>query len=257
MTIKRHEKCFDVKIPNTCYLQELSLLRESMSYLSGNPVVVEFGPLFGGSTYALLSGLNGRGFVHSYDCFFYRDWMKVCTNHNYQLAYGVSFESITAANICQFKNYKLHKCDLIEEQIWSNGPIDYIHLDAMKSVWIGAATISVFFPHLKVGGYIFDQDLGYNPVQFAFMALTYYQYREYLEPVEICWPGTGVLFKVVKALPSREEIAAFANDEFNAPCSMLMDALGYLQQFHVYDFSRTHVNTAKPKTYNHNSPKDW
>jgi hypothetical protein len=250
--IKQYNDCYDPGVPNTCYLQELGLLKHSMSYLTGNPTVVEFGPLFGGSTYALLAGLKGRGFVHSYDCFFYRDWMGIKSTYN--LKYGEDFMEVTKNNLREFTNFELHRCDLIQPQVWDKGPIDFIHLDAMKSVWIAAATIPVFFPHLRVGGYVFDQDLGYNSVQFACMALTYYQYRDCLVPVELAWPGTGVLFKVVKPLPDRKQMELFVDDEFKAPIEFLVEALQYMQRFHIYDKDRINANPTKAGVHYYNSP---
>lgn len=252
MTVRRWTRSIRIPIPNTCFTTELSLLNEISILLSThNPTIVEFGTLLGGCTYAMAAGLNQRGMIHTFDNFKFQDWMHFLGQFD-GMKYGDSFRHIAEENLTKhFGNVRLYTCDLIGYQDWDE-PIDMIVIDAFKEIQIAEVTLPTFIPYLKKGGYLFDQDLGYNPVQFSYMVSFYYELRHKLKPVYLPWQGSGVMFEVVEPI-KREEVNYIICDRFNNFSSHLVLAYQYFMEMGVFDKERTNACKRKNELFS-NSP---
>lgn len=242
--------CYDAGVPNTCFQQELSLVKMMMRYLPDDATVVEFGPLFGGSTKAMLEGLNGKGMVYSFDTFKYSAWMDRMST--YGLKPGDCFQHVTQDNLKLYGNVTLCKCDLMQVQPWHK-PIDFMFVDAMKTIWVAEPTMKTFLPRLKVGGYVFDQDIGYNPVQFTCMLTLYYQLRDYLKPHTMPIPGTGILFQCVQPIPLLDDIIPH---EFRVSSKVVIEALQYFHDLGIFNKDRESDNFGKAKGGTVNAPEN-
>lgn len=243
----RHKK---VPVPNTCFSTEISLLNEAMILLEGEPTIVEFGTLLGGLTYAMAAGLNGRGTIHSYDVFEYQPWMNRVGGFDG----SNNFRHLTEKNLSCFSNVRLYETNLCGYQKWDQ-PIDMLVIDAFKDVRIAEVTIPTFFSQLKPGGYLFDQDLGYNPVQFSYMVTTYYQLRDYLIPQYLPWPGTGVLFQLSKQIPI-ELLNYIICDRFNTCGIDLLNAYKYFVNMDIFNPRRTDACSHKNQVFDNNSAQN-
>lgn len=235
VTISRDKR--KPKVISAAFQEEVSLVYEhcrSISkrpYSAGRPQVVEFGCMFGGLTCAALDGLNGVGVLDVFDNFIYRPWMD-CFGLPFKD--GESFQDIFLNAVKDYKNLYVHKVDYSENVIdyWSID-IDFLILDGIKDVNAAKNVIPRFLPFVPVGGYIFDQDIGYEPEHHYWMSLLYYGIRNYIELATLPWRGTGAMFRVKERIPKLllEEICKFDTN--------VGIAIQYWGEFDIYNPDRT------------------
>lgn len=226
--MKLHKEQRKPRVLSAAFQEEHSLVYELCREHKFNQVV-EFGTLFGGLTCSALDGMKDFGVLDAFDNFIYADWM----NHfGLPLKAGDLFRNIYDNAIKNYSNVVTHKHDFHNEFLW-NHPIDLLIVDGLKDVISSQVTVPAFYPFLKVGSYIFDQDLGYKPLMSYWMSQLYYGIRDFIEIVELPWQGTGVLFKVKRALP-KELLEIICRFDGNTEI-----AIQYFEEFNVFNSART------------------
>lgn len=151
------ESHFDAPpIPSMICAHEQRFIRYLMRHhYTGAGTVVDMGPLFGSSTYALLSGMS-NGCVHSYDLWqFCPDWENLLGR---SMPAGADVYPVFAANLSSMiSRVKPHKGDLLHQR-WNRNPIEILFVDAAKSSDLMLHIANEFFPSLLPGAYVLQQD---------------------------------------------------------------------------------------------------
>ena len=142
-------------------------------YAGGDAAIVDAGCFLGGSTAALLAGVRDRPErwqgppVASYDMFRVEPYMTekfFADEHAAEL--GDSFRARFDANIAGFDvPHVVYEGDITKIG-WSDGPIDVLFLDVLKSWEINDAMMRDFFPSLVPGRSVIvhqDYGWGFNP----------------------------------------------------------------------------------------------
>ena len=130
--------------------------------------IVEAGSFFGASTKAFVEGLKRnkslttgekQGRIHAFDKFEYGHWVHPRFIPRGVLQKGDSFLSYFEENLSADMDYvTLHIGDVIEAPQWEGGSIDILFLDICKTPKINDAVQDLFFPHLKPGSLLIQQD---------------------------------------------------------------------------------------------------
>ncbi|MCB0331545.1 MAG: hypothetical protein KDD70_17865, partial [Bdellovibrionales bacterium] len=162
----------------------------------GKGVIVELGSWLGGSTVALASGLSTNSYakgcplrtfdifggpIESPDCFF-TQWVE--NTSDYQ-----SLISATHQNLNTVK--------------WDGMPIEFLFVDAMKSVKLAESIVPQFYSALIPGeSYLIHQDYKFHLTPW--ILITSFRLREYFEPVLSPSDAYTVVFKNTSAIPRSE-----------------------------------------------------
>jgi len=129
------------------------------AYYTGAGALVDLGPLAGGSTYALASGLGDRsdGRIFSYDLWdFHRDWERFFAGKNLQP--GDDIMPLFLENVTPFRGRITAVKGDIAAQRWTGGPIEILFVDAAKTPEVMRHIANEFFPHLIRGAIVVHQD---------------------------------------------------------------------------------------------------
>ena len=90
----------------------------------------------------------------------------------------------------------------LEHARWDAGPIEWLFVDACKSVPLIEHVLRSFFPALIPGAVLVDQDFRFAWTPYVNVICAYYLLRDYLVPVTKTDQGSSVVFRVHKEIPS-------------------------------------------------------
>lgn len=155
---------------------------------SGDGCIVDLGPLPGGSTHALCSGVSlnpraaGRTRVHSYDLWrFHPDWQSFFPGQ--RLRRGDRVHPLFTRNLRAFGDMVVTHAGDLRGHRGSGEPIEILFIDATKSVELWRHMLLEFLPHCLPGGTpIVQQD--WACAQCPWIHITTARLSEYLVPVD-------------------------------------------------------------------------
>ncbi len=125
-------------------------------YYQGLGEIIDGGPLLGGSTMALASGLekNPRVLdkynrIHAYDIFVYHKYMaRVASRAGLELKEGDSLLPIFQSNTEKYEDFiEVTAGDFLQSQ-WNGKPVEILFIDLAKSWELNNYVIKEFFGHL-------------------------------------------------------------------------------------------------------------
>jgi hypothetical protein len=217
-------------IPTMLSKLERRLLYSLARDYAGEGAIVDAGSFLGGSTAALLAGVRDRPEpwsgppVASYDLFQVDEYMVpkfFADDRSVQL--GDSFRPRFDAHVARFGDvpHVVHEGD-ITKLGWSDGPIDVLFLDIVKSWEINDAVLRDFFPSLVPGrSVIVHQDYGWGDTPW--IPVTVELMRESLVLLDWMEWGTHVFF-VAEELPAKLLGYGVAGLELDRKVQLLEDA---------------------------------
>lgn len=171
----------------------------------GDGCIVDLGPLAGGSTYALCSGvaLNpraaGRTRVHSYDLWrFHPDWQSFFPGQ--RLRRGANVHPLFMKNLQGFRDTVVSHAGDILKYRWSGEPIEILFIDAAKSVKLWSHILREFLPHCVPGRTLIVQQ-DWVCAQCPWIHITTARLSEYLAPVDSPL-GATVAFLLRRPIPA-------------------------------------------------------
>jgi hypothetical protein len=202
-------------LPATPYSMLSDKEREYLQYFareeySGMGAIVDLGCWMGSSTVALADGVRQHSDlrirakrVHAYDIFLWQEWMTQLRyfDSTPQARYKIEdsfFDEFLRLTEPWKDNIEVHPGDLTA-MTWSDGPIEFLFIDAMKSWDLAGAIIRGFYPAAMPGRSILvHQDFS----AFAYwIHLTTYLFKDYFTPVYDI-PGSGsFVFKYTAQIP--------------------------------------------------------
>jgi hypothetical protein len=156
-----------LEVPRLVYDEELQLLYTLARDFAEGGAVVDAGCLLGGSTVPLLAGLRDRRWngppLVSYDRFRVEAYMiPLFFADDPGVSVGDSFRARFDRNVAGFGvSHRVFEGDVIEHG-WAGGPISILFLDLLKSWKVNDAVMRDFFPHLRPGSVIVQQDYGWG-----------------------------------------------------------------------------------------------
>jgi hypothetical protein len=217
-------------IPTMLSKLERRLLYSLARDYAGEGAIVDAGSFLGGSTAALLAGVRDRPEpwsgppVASYDLFEVDEYMVpkfFADERSVQL--GDSFRPRFDAHVARFGDvpHVVREGD-ITKLGWSDGPIDVLFLDILKSWEINDAVLRDFFPSLVPGrSVIVHQDYGWGDTPW--IPVTVELMRESLVLLDWMEWGTHVFF-VAEELPAELLGHGVAGLDLDRKVQLLEDA---------------------------------
>lgn len=172
-------------------------------HASGDGEIVDLGPLAGGSTHALCSGLAlnpaaGRTRVHAYDLWrFMPGWERFFPGA--ALRPGNDLHPFFQENLKAFANLIVEHPGGLARQRWSGEPIAILFVDAAKAAGLWRHIARQFLPSCVPGALVIHQD--WASAECPWIHLTMARLSEYLVPVDSP-EGGSVAFRVERAVPS-------------------------------------------------------
>ena len=171
--------------------------------VSGAGHIVDLGPLAGGSTHALCSGLAlnsaaaARTKVHSYDLWrFFPGWEPFFPGH--ALKAGDDLQELFRRNVGANQSLVVpHPGDLRRHR-WPGEPIEVLFVDAAKAPELWAHLLREFLPHCIPGALVLHQD--WVCAECPWIHLTTAALADYLVPVDSPDGGT-VAFRIERPVP--------------------------------------------------------
>jgi hypothetical protein len=172
--------------------------------VSGDGHIVDLGPLAGGSTHALCSGLalnpraSGRTRVHSYDLWrFLPGWESFFPGAALRL--GDNLHPLFARNLQAFGDVVVSHQGGLRRQRWGGEPIEILFIDVAKASGLWAHILREFFPRCIPGRtLIVHQD--WVSAECPWIHLTMARLSDYFVPVDSPEGGT-VAFRLERAIP--------------------------------------------------------
>jgi len=190
-------------IPSMMCPQELRFLHYiARHHYTGSGAIVDFGPLVGSSTYAFASGAFASGIsrakIFSYDL--WRVWRGLDASYTdgKELAVGDDLLPLFLRNTAPFRAMISPRKGSIMDFEWSDGPIEFMLIDAAKKPAIMRHIANEFFPHLLPGAIVIQQD--YIAAECPWLHICMIQMKEYFELIDSP-EGGSVCFRVVKPIP--------------------------------------------------------
>jgi hypothetical protein len=193
----------DMDVPGIDSIPSLMSPEESLylhwiarEYYEGVGEIFDGGPLLGGSTCALSSGLalnsrveNKHRRIHSYDLFLYAEYYMSPLFAGAGLKDGESFLPLFLKNTMQFKDYiDFHAGDVLTMD-WTAGPLEIAFMDLVKSREINDHLVKQLFGALIPGRSIVAQQ-DYFHFYCYWIHLTMEYLKEYFSIVESPYGGT-------------------------------------------------------------------
>lgn len=186
------------------------------NYLSGAGCIVDLGPLAGGSTHALCSGLAlnpgaaGRIPVHSYDLWhFFSGWEPFFPGVTPKV--GDDIHPLFRKNLEVYGDVVVaHPGDLRKHR-WNGGPIEILFIDSAKSLDLWTHILREFLPHCIPGRTLIVQQ-DWVCAECPWIHLTTARLSEYLVPVDSP-DGATVAFLLQHPIPR----AVLEEDDFLTP----------------------------------------
>jgi hypothetical protein len=177
----------------------------SRNRVQGDGCIVDLGPLAGGSTHALCSGvaLNpraaGRTRVHSYDLWrFHPDWQSLFPGQ--KLRRGASVHPLFMKNLQGFRDTVVSHAGDILKYRWGGEPIEILFIDAAKSPELWTHILREFLPHCVPGRTLIVQQ-DWVCAQCPWIHITTARLSEYLVPVDSPL-GATVAFLLRRPIPA-------------------------------------------------------
>lgn len=176
------------------------------SYFSGEGVIVDMGPLAGGSTHAIASGLalnpninQNKKIIYSYDLWdYFEDWAQFFPGDH--LVKGQDVYPFFKKNLGPYMRYvKPIKGD-IQSKKWSGEPIEILFIDAAKSPAIMQHIVNEFFPFLIPGkSIVIQQD--FCSAQCPWIHITMQKLRKYFTYIDSP-EGGSICYLFKEKIPS-------------------------------------------------------
>lgn len=173
------------------------------NYVSGAGCIVDLGPLAGGSTHALCSGLAlnpaaGRTRVHAYDLWrLFPGWEAFFPGEHLEIRDDL-LPSFTR-NLQAFSNRIISHPGHLGTHRWGGGPIEILFIDAAKAVELWTHILREFIPSCVPGkSLIVHQDWVCS--ECPWIHLTTARLSEYLVPVDSP-DGATVAFLLLRPIP--------------------------------------------------------
>jgi hypothetical protein len=224
-----------VGIPTMLSKMERRLLYSlARDYASPDAAIVDAGSFLGGSTAALLAGVQDRPEpwsgppVASYDLFQVDDYMvpKFFWDDP-SVRLRDSFRSRFDAHVERFHvPHVVHEGDITQIG-WSGGPIDVLFLDVLKSWEINDAVLRDFFPSLVPGrSVIVHQDYGWGDTPW--IAITVELMRESLVLIDWMEWGSHVFF-VESELPAELLERGVGGLDLDTKLTLIEQAAGHTE----------------------------
>lgn len=134
--------------------------------------VVELGCYLGGSTVAILDGLDQAGalstahkdakFVHSYDLFRANSYMVDHTLNFYGIKEGDSFYALYKELLGDRERYVASYAGDIMDVSWTGGVIKLLYVDMLWSWAVNSQVVKSFYTSLTPGSWLVHQDYVYS-----------------------------------------------------------------------------------------------
>jgi hypothetical protein len=172
---------------------------------SGAGAVVDLGPLAGGSTFALASGLaknlktSGSGSIHSYDLWeFYEDWQRFFKGK--RLSRLQNIEPDFLDNLGDLKRYVTpHRGDICKAR-WTGAPIEILFIDVAKVPAAMENIVREFYPNLIPHRSILIQQ-DFISAECPWIHVIQERLSEYFEVVDSP-DGGSVCFRPIRRIPA-------------------------------------------------------
>jgi hypothetical protein len=165
--------------------------------------VVDLGPLAGGSTHALCSGLAanpaalGRTQVHSYDLWrFFAGWERFFPGS--ALRPGEDLLPLFRRNLKEFAGMVVAHQGGLARQRWSGQPIEILFIDVAKTAELWRHVLREFFTCCMPGSLVVHQD--WVSAECPWLHLGMARLAGYFSPVDSPYGGT-VAFRLERAIP--------------------------------------------------------
>jgi hypothetical protein len=180
--------------------------------VTGSGAIVDLGCWLGSTTASLAMGLTSNQrraarstMIHVYDLFI---WDPRMAPHAQSIRFGPyeegdSFRAEFELVVRRWRErIAVHEGDL-ERESWTDGPIELLLVDAMKSWDLASHILRHFFPALTPEeGYLCHQD--FSHCFTPWIPLVSYRLRDYLEPVGDIPGSESLVFRLVRPLPAAE-----------------------------------------------------
>ncbi len=174
------------------------------NHVSGAGCIVDLGPLAGGSTHALCSGLAlnpraaGRTRVHAYDLWrFQHGWEPYFPGA--RLRAGDNLQPMFAKNLLAYSDVVVSHPGGLRKHRWSGDPIEVLFVDAAKSAELWDHTLTQFLPYCIPGRTLIVQQ-DWACAECPWIHLTTARLPEYFAPVDSP-AGGSVAFLLLRPVP--------------------------------------------------------
>jgi hypothetical protein len=177
---------------------------------TGQGAMVDLGSWFGSTTAALATGLSANRrpsarskAIHAFDQFRWEAWMDTYTDFAHFGPYrpGDSFLPEFEYVVEPWRGrIEIHEGDL-RRQSWTQGPIELLLVDAMKSWDLASHIVENFYTAMApTAGYIIHQD--YAHCFTPWIHLVSYRLRECFAPTADVLGSETVAFRLLRGVPS-------------------------------------------------------
>lgn len=220
----RRQRRLSNRFPGMTTLSERAYFKwHAQEIFTGEGAAVDLGSWLGSTTVTLAMGLDAnpaqaarRATLHAYDRFVWEPWMDWYADavHLGPYSPGESFLPEFEHTITPWRDrIEVHEGDL-REQMWCDGPIELLLVDAMKSHELAERIVLRFYGALTVGkGYIIHQDYGngYTP----WIHLVSYRFRHQLVAIQDVERSETMVFRVAAPLDDQLHAHNFDRASFN------------------------------------------
>lgn len=201
---------------------------------TGRGAIVEWGAWLGSLTSNYCDGLlvNGRrpsGIVaYAYDLFRWEQWCEDevrGTEHAGRLRIGESFADYFAALHERYRDFLVVRAADLSRERWSDGPIELIVNDAVKTLPIGKGAYTHFAPALLPGtGLIGNQDYLWSTD--SFLAVIHFLLRDFFSH-EYTVPDSCMVVFRCRREPDASVLQVLPDDLANVDRALLDDAFAW------------------------------
>lgn len=195
---------------------------------TGKGAILDLGSWLGSSLVPLLVGKGENPNVadsppiYAYDSFIYRDWMSQFEVKGKplgeQLESGDSLLPIFNEIISEFpQDSVVVRAGDFNQELWSDGPIEMLFVDVMKTWELANHIVKNYFPSLVPGeSFVAHQD--YRHYYTPWIHVIMYRLRESFKPVISVRESGTTVFQVIKPIPELPELnySDFNDEELEA-----------------------------------------
>jgi hypothetical protein len=202
-----------LRIPGMTSMTERAYFKwHAQEEVTGSGAIVDLGTWLGSTTAAMAMGLSAnprpaakKTVIHAYDQFLWDprfDYHSPPTRFG-PYAEGDSFRPEFEHVVARWRDrIAVHEGDLLKET-WTDGSIELLLVDAMKSWDLATHITRHFYPPLLAGdGCLIHQD--FSHCFTPWVPLTCYRLRSYLEPMIDVPRSESLVFRVTRELPPSE-----------------------------------------------------
>jgi len=212
-------------------LEKEYLYRYAKQDFKGLGEIVDLGCWLGSSTVPLAQGLQENSIatkehtIRAYDIFIWESWMDQlsCVAGTFlesKFQQGESFYDECLAQTYPWRKQIQFCPSDLTQTTWTDGAIEFLFIDAMKSWELANSIINNFFPSLvPEHSIVVHQD--FTHYYTYWIHLTMYRFREYFDAVYDIPYSASLVFKYIKQIPEKElqqfySVESFDVDEINA-----------------------------------------